>query len=293
MVPSWKEKRACLRAKLFPFRTLRLAQTTFSGLTSPSYRTFNLFGYRMSVDVARSSAQQLLFLHREQMLEDRQLITRLIKPGMRIIDVGANIGYYMLMFRHLVGEQGEVICVEPSPENLIELRKNITENPFTNIELHEVAIGSEEGTVSVRGGINSGVVKDGAGIASVELRTLDSLTESAVDFVKIDVDGYEGQVLEGALPLLRRDHPILYLEVHPHMIPRFGYSVRKLLNLIEPIYDSIETWEVLAPEKLSWPAKLSQRLLKTDPMVRLENPEELYTLSDQGLRNRTFWWICR
>lgn len=289
---SLKEKLARLRASVFPFRTLNLAEKTFGNLPSPSYRTFPFFNFQMTADVARSSAQQLLFLNREKMIEDRHLISDLLKPGMTVVDVGANIGYYMLMFRSMVGDNGKIICIEPSPENLPELKKNIESNALKNVELHEVAIGKDSGNVNVRGGINSGVVQND-GIASVPLRRLDSLVETKVDFVKIDVDGYEGQVLEGAVELLKRDKPILYLEVHPHMIPRFDFSVRKILDLLEPIYSDITTYWVIPPEDLSPMQKLSERYSNKNAMKIVEDPEELYRVSDEHQRNRTFWLICK
>jgi ubiquinone/menaquinone biosynthesis C-methylase UbiE len=79
-----------------------------------------LFGQKYVCDVSRWP-QQAIFLIGERYIPEARLIQQLLKRGMRIVDVGANVGYYMLMFAEKVGTEGHIIAIEPSPENLPEL----------------------------------------------------------------------------------------------------------------------------------------------------------------------------
>jgi FkbM family methyltransferase len=83
----------------------------------------------------------LLYLKGERFLEERCLFRNLVEPGMTVVDVGANIGYYMILFRELVGERGKVVCFEPYRENLKEIRRNRDKNNFGNVSV--LAKGSE------------------------------------------------------------------------------------------------------------------------------------------------------
>src|SRR3989338_4168931 len=208
---------------LFRFKTLARVKRIFSSVESPCFIRRSLFNYELCLDVSRSVTHQLLFLEGERFIHERFLLSKLLKPGMRVVDVGANIGYYLLLFEKYIGSEGEVICIEPSVENLPELKKNIEINRFVNVKLFDVAIGMDDGTTGLRVGINSGVVEKNQGSYQVALRKLDSLVTDKVDFLKIDVEGYEGQALKGAQEIIIRDTPLLLLEMHPGINPACKY----------------------------------------------------------------------
>ena len=208
---------------LFRFKTLARVKRIFSSVESPCFIRRSLFNYKFCLDVSRSVTHQLLFLEGERFIHERFLLSKLLKPGMRVVDIGANIGYYLLLFEKYIGSEGEVICIEPSVENLSELKKNIEINRFVNVKLFDVAIGMDDGTTGLRVGINSGVVEKNQGSYQVALRKLDSLVTDKVDFLKIDVEGYEGQALKGAQEIIIRDTPLLLLEMHPGINPACKY----------------------------------------------------------------------
>src|SRR5712691_9204706 len=87
---------ARLRASLWRFRTLPYSQALFAEAPCPYVLERSLFGFRLLVDASRSSAQRLLYLEGERFLLERPLLASLARPGSRVVDVGANIGYYML-----------------------------------------------------------------------------------------------------------------------------------------------------------------------------------------------------
>jgi FkbM family methyltransferase len=167
----------------------------------------------------------------------------LLKPGFRAVDVGANIGYYVLLIRKAIGQTGKIVAIEPSPENLPELYLNIKCNSLTaSVEVIESAIGSHTGFVCLRGGINSGVVLNGEAAYRVGIDTLDNLIEGSVDFLKIDIEGFEGHALRGAMRLLST-RPILFVEVHPAAVEAHGSTAAELIDWLTSLYDHVSIFE--------------------------------------------------
>lgn len=284
-----------LRATTFinRFATLRKTDRAFAGLPAGSVVRRRLFGHDIEIDLSRSQAQQLLFVEGERFVDERFLLKKLLLPGMTVVDVGANIGYYLLLFQQAIGSRGRVICIEPSVENLPELRRNIELNRFENLELHAVALGDHEGETGLRSGINSGVVEAESGAYHVPLRRLDRLISEPVDFLKIDVEGYEGQVLAGAVDLLQRDKPTIFLELHPHIVGRFGYSVRRILDSLKLIYPSIGLYEKVDDSGLSLSQKIAVRYFGRDPMRAVADPDAYVERYDRGDVSHTYWAVCK
>ena len=275
------------------FGNLRRVNHTFSSLSKPFYKERSLFGCRIKLNLSRSTAQQLLFLEGERFIDERFLLFRYLHKGMNVVDIGANIGYYLLLFENAVGSQGHVVCVEPSEENLLELESNIHLNGFANVVLHKVAVGKEEGTVGLHSGINSGVVEAGGGKYQVPVRRLDSLVSEKVDFLKIDVEGYEGQVLEGAINIIQRDKPTIFLELHPHIVPQFGFSTRGIIEQLQLQYQSVTLYEKEQPQHQSLLGKIAVRYLGKDPVYQINDPESYIDHYDTGKHVHTFWAVCK
>jgi FkbM family methyltransferase len=286
---------AWLRASMFVNRFGALPRVTraFAKLPAGSWTRRRLFGHVIELELSRSSAQQLLLVEGERFVEERHLLRRLLRPGMTAVDVGANIGYYLLLIEQAVGPRGRVICIEPSIENLPELRRTIAANALDNVELHEVALGDHEGSVGLHTGINSGVSEGEAGGAySVPLRRLDQLVREPVHFLKIDVEGYEGQVLAGASALLEQQRPVLFLELHPHIVGRFGYSVRGILDSLARHYSRIRLYERQASAAQSLFAKVATRYLGRDPLQEVADPSAYVSRYDRADVPHTFWAVC-
>ena len=273
------------------FKSLAFSEWLFRSVGEPCVLTRRLFGYHFSVDVSRTVTHRLLYLEGERMVGERRLVTSLIEPGMRIVDVGANIGYYLLMFERALGGDGEIVCFEPEPSNLAELKRNIARNAFTNVVLHEAAVGEHEGRAGLKAGINSRVVAEGEGDYSVPVLSLASAIPDRVDMIKIDVDGYEAHVLLGAKELLARDRPRMFLEFHPHHIHKSGYSFDHVYDVLTACYDDMCCYEM--PEKPGSCAKIGERYFGRDPVRRIDDSEKLIEDTRSGRRQRTFWIVCR
>jgi FkbM family methyltransferase len=160
-----------------------------------------------------------------------------LKPGETFLDIGANIGIYSLVASKLVGRDGRVIAFEPVENIHNKLTLNKLLNDCDNLELRKTAIGSHIGQAEIyavkqgifRQGTSSLVVNenltamglDKFEIQKIDVQSLDYLLSrnllAAVDFIKIDVEGHEIEVLNGGLELLSKYHPVLLLE---HSLPR-------------------------------------------------------------------------
>ena len=273
------------------FAGLRLAKRVFRGTQGPLPAERGFAGYRLALDLAHDVYSQLLYLEGVRLIGERFLLGSMLQPGMRVVDVGANIGYMLLLFECAVGAAGEVLCIEPSPENLPTLRRNIECNGLRNVRLVEAAVGSSRGQVGFRAGINGGVTGGSDSAYQVPMVTLDTLVPDRVDFLKIDVDGYEGQALLGATEVLRRDRPVVFLEFHPLLVTRFGHSFESVMALLLPHYANVTFWE--QPEPMTLGKKIAVRYFAADPLRQFDAmrvpPERLH----EGREFGTFWIVCR
>jgi len=180
-----------------------------------------------------------------------------------LIDVGANIGLYTLLLRSV--SSLPIIAYEPQPFLFKLLRFNIAFNQLANVEARNFACGSHRGEVPFSIGINGSVAVDaeasgaalpgddleseaektqrGQAVIRVPLTTLDEdLAEApAIALLKIDCEGFEHEILQGARRLIQRHKPRLFVEVHPPLLGRFGHSVEDLLKLLQPYYE-LEFW---------------------------------------------------
>jgi FkbM family methyltransferase len=275
-------------AFLWRFHTLPLAHRLFDGMAGPCVLKRAFCGFDLYVDVSRSNVQRLLYLEGERFMAERRLLRRLLRRGMRVADVGANIGYYLLLAEEAVGPGGSVTCIEPEPNNVAELHRNCQANRLENVEILPVAAGGTDGDASLRSGINSGVVAEGAGDLEVPIRRLDSILTSPVDFVKVDVEGYEGHVLEGARRILSDHRPVLFLEIHPGFLAA-PHTVKGILGLLAEHYTRIELFEI-SPQA-GFLAKLKARYLGR-PIRAVPDREMLLAACREGRRNEPFWAVC-
>jgi FkbM family methyltransferase len=150
-----------------------------------------------------------------------QLLRQFIKPGDTVIDAGANIGTHAIAFADLVGPTGRVHAFEPQRRNFHMLAGNVALNALDNVVCHQQAVGDADREIALPplpppdvpfnfGALSlSRVAADGE---RVPLVTLDSLQLSACRLIKIDTEGMEPQVLDGARDLIGRCRPLLYVE---------------------------------------------------------------------------------
>jgi FkbM family methyltransferase len=149
-----------------------------------------------------------------------QHIEAALKPGMTVLDVGANIGWFTLLAAARVGPAGRVHAFEPGRANLELLRLSLTRNGFDNVTLHACAASDREGTLGYSADDSNGhVTADAqrAGVTPVRAVRLDDVLadEPRLDLVKIDIEGSEALALAGMRRLMRRHRPVAFVEFSP------------------------------------------------------------------------------
>ncbi len=161
-----------------------------------------------------------LALYGEFSEEENTLMRRYVSCGDTVIDVGANLGTTVLPLARVVGDQGRVIAFEPQPLMAQCLQTTLTLNEIFHVTLLTAAAGRHSGWGRIPAkriddvGNFGGVTLAETGLPIPVLR-LDDLAVEACALLKIDVEGMEWEVLQGAQETLLRHQPALYLEAFP------------------------------------------------------------------------------
>lgn len=161
-----------------------------------------------------------------------------VRPGDMVADVGAYVGLYTIALAKRVGESGRVIAFEPDPESLRLLERHLALNHVDmRVEVVPRAVAANEGKVAFVAGRGSESHISDAGSAHearVSSVNLDGFFANLrLDLLKIDVEGFEEAVLEGAHRLLSDDAVaprVIFIEVHPWLWPQYGVSDETLLT---------------------------------------------------------------
>jgi FkbM family methyltransferase len=178
--------------------------------------------------------------------DELAFVGRFLRSGKTVLDVGAHQGLYSLLASKLVGPSGHVYSFEPSPRERRALGINLLLNLCRNVSVQNVALGREEGSADlyvVQGyqrGCNSlrpPKAESKTSPVRVPLETLDGFALKkrlrAVDFIKLDVEGGELDVLRGGTHLLEsRPRPIILAEVQDIRTAPWGYRGKDILDYL-------------------------------------------------------------
>ena len=178
-----------------------------------------------------------LFLHgkREPMCTRYLVKSNILKKGDVALDVGANIGYYVLIESKLIGEKGRVYAVEPVLGNFRLLVKNVKLNSLTNVSTYQLAFGDYDGKNEIYISEHSNLcrmktysAKDIVGTQEVQMETIDTFLQDKEipKLIRMDVKGYEYEIIKGMTQTLKKD-VILLVELHPE------YLCEKINELFE------------------------------------------------------------
>lgn len=173
---------------------------------------------------------------------ETELFKTLVKPGMTVVDIGANFGYYTCLAARLVGSQGKVIAFEPEPKNYEMLLRNITQNQYQNVIPIQKAVANQVGKTKLfmdrnnfgAPSLSEGNIISRGGFIEVETLTLDSFFEGTPmnrpDFIKIDAQGGEGLIMDGAKNVLQNNPLKIILEFWPYGLLQMGNDPLRLIN---------------------------------------------------------------
>lgn len=177
---------------------------------------------------------------------ERRFVASWLRPGMTVVDIGAHHGFYTLLASRKVGPKGRVLAFEPSPREHTKLIRHLKINRCKNVSVHSCALGSVDGEADlfvVEGretGCNSlrpPNVSDRTKVVCVRIMRLDGLLKNLgvenVDFMKVDAEGAELEVLKGAVELLaRRPRPVIICEAQDIRTEPWGYRAGEILAFL-------------------------------------------------------------
>lgn len=178
-------------------------------------------------------------------VEPRERLYGLIQNGWTVLDIGANIGETLMNFGR-VNQGGKNFGFEPVPYLFSRLQKNLSLNNFDSIEVNNIALSNKAETLSFSmpkdqnsGGIRMRKNKhksDYGADKEVKAIQLDSFLQeksiSKVNFIKMDVEGFEMNVLKGAKDCLKNHHPVLFIEVDDLMLRQQETSAKELVEFV-------------------------------------------------------------
>ena len=184
-----------------------------------------------------------------EMLKEEQFINALEFKGLTVFDIGGDQGIYTLFFARKVGPTGKVFTFEPNPVSFKRIVKNVELNGFHHVKVNNFALGETAGTISLtfpefdpgRGSADVGISEQISGeptatTIETQINTVDALVSNEdfpkPDFVKIDVEGYERQVLEGMRETITTYHPGLFIEIHGATQKLKSQNIQAVVNLL-------------------------------------------------------------
>lgn len=199
--------------------------------------------YKMVLPLNDKGISRGLFMYRKrEFLPTNYLIkSDLLAVGDVVLDIGANIGYYAIMESKLVGETGKVYAVEPVSTNIKTLHRNIELNECKNIEVFHLAFGDKrrKASIHVSNHTNLCAIRKNPSITykkveEISMSTVDSFLKGkrTPNLVRMDVEGYENNILRGMTETLKTDVKLL-IEIHGFLMTK-----KELAELFEVLKES-------------------------------------------------------
>ncbi|MFA6636820.1 MAG: FkbM family methyltransferase [Candidatus Omnitrophota bacterium] len=222
-------------------------------------------GNRMHVNARDSGIAPDLFFRGIYEPFETKLFLNLISENMRVMNIGANFGYYVMLAAKKVGVNGKVYAFEPEPKNYQLLLKNIKENGYGNVVPVQAAISDKPGVLKLF------LDSDNAGNHSlggegkylqVKADTVDNYLEifgekEKIDIIQMDTQGSEGLILDGAFETISRSRPKIIMEFWPYGLKNVGTDALGLLKKIESygfrvsvIDEKLKSLRCLSPYKI-------------------------------------------
>ncbi len=196
-------------------------------------------GFKMFVPVDDYAVGREIAATGDYEVKVSHLFRSLLKQGMRVLDIGANIGFYSLLSSRAVGPSGKVWALEPNPRNVALINASRTANSFSNLSIFQAAASDRWELLTLFSDGSNGVTESRPITDPSQAgETVQAFPVSAIlppdqelDVVKIDIEGAEGKALRGIAELLRCSKPVIFTEFTPSALPaRSGMSATEYLE---------------------------------------------------------------
>jgi FkbM family methyltransferase len=184
------------------------------------------------------------------------IIQKKVNKGMYVLDIGANIGCHTLPLAKIVGEQGKVFAFEPMSRAFSKLKQNVGLNSFKNIVLEKIAfsdVSQKKDSIHFRSSwpLDSIEVDKQKEKEEVEFTTLDDYVKKnniqRIDFMKLDVDGYECKIVKGGMNALKKFRPMMIIELGISTLKGVGDEPDKLIDSLMSLGYSFFSEKELKP----------------------------------------------
>ncbi len=217
---------------------------------------------------------------------EMRLAAKLLKPCMKVVDAGANIGLYSLLAAKRVGEDGRIWSFEPSQITYSLFLDNLSLNGVTTVAAHRLALSDFAGELTLRSerGLGdlyrhldyTGKVAEGDAVETVGVDTLDGFATAQkidrIDFLKIDVEGGEYRLLKGAQRLLSQSpNVIVMFESEEDWCRRSGCKAEDALELLKSLGFGLYSW---SKRQKRW-STIESELSKSRTVWAARSPEFL------------------
>lgn len=172
---------------------------------------------------------------------ETDVIKKEIKKGDVVLDIGAHIGYYTLIFARLVGTEGRVFAFEPDPKNFSILKKNIEINGYQNVTLIQCAVSDTTGKIKLYLSNDTKLntvykLDESKKCIEVETIKIDDFLKDyhrEINFIKIDIEGSETAAFRGMSLLLQKNKDIkIATEFNPILLKKFGTNPESFLDML-------------------------------------------------------------
>lgn len=178
--------------------------------------------------------------------QEIDFIKMILKPEDIFIDIGSNIGLFSLIAAPIVGNNGKVICFEPTPQIYERLLENMELNEFNNIDCRNIGLSDSAGELSFyvsKNGFDAwnSLAPSNDGKLEHEIKinvsTLDeeliNIDKNRISLVKIDVEGWEKFVLYGGEAFFKNYHPVVMVELTEVNTFNAGYNIHEIYNIMQ------------------------------------------------------------
>lgn len=172
---------------------------------------------------------------------ETKLVKETVKNGSVVLDIGAHIGYYTLLFAKRVGPHGKIYAFEPDPTNFALLKKNVEANHYQNVVLVNKAVSDKTGKGTLylsqyASGDHRTYARPGRKSVPVKTAKIDEVVKEKVDFVKMDVQGAEAKALAGMQNVLKKSpHVKLLMEFWPKGLRGHGNDPEEMLKTLQRV----------------------------------------------------------
>jgi FkbM family methyltransferase len=238
-------------------------------------------GCRVHCDL-RDEVQRVMWFFGAYEAVQARLFAQFLRPGLTVIDAGANVGQYTLLAATGVGPSGTVHAFEPVPETFARLQQNIADNALTNVRPNRAALWHADGPLRLglppqMVGRNVGSYSLGQGdlpsaVEAPGIR-LDAYADAAgidrVGLIKMDIEGAEPGALAGGRSLIERSRPVLFMEVARSLLGQLGSSPAALWRELSSL--GYRAWRIGLSAATSGPISDLEGFEKADIIFHQED----------------------